>query len=859
MSTTLTLDRALSSTSKLGHYGLGLPPQTVSVEEKETEAWQRGCMEFMLAESRNHDKSKAKDIRKIRMLSDEYDYSKDHRWAVDPLGLGESKDDLYGATDPIQHYPIVNTPLNTILGERINRQTQFFVISHAPESRNEYFRQKGEALFEQVSAQIQQRVFQELVMDAKNAGQPIDEQFMAKAQEQLPQLMPEAIQDYADTDYVDVIEKVHNRILKNVQRRSDTETEFIEGFRQATLFGKEAYMYEVVNNRLKVKNLSRFAVFYHKSPSNRWISEGQFAGYKLMLTPSSIIDSYRDKLELEDIQYLENKMNPSRRGGGFKSLTGIKSINYDTSVFADWHGNTFDNIDTDLINNMVEEYQLNGSSATSSRSAFGLFEVVQAYWKSFRKVGILEVFLEGDTPFEQLVDENYEPDEDAGEHVHWYYLNQVYQGTCIAGELIKGVEPYPHQIFDENDPDYAPLPIEGGEYNSFNGETISIFDLMLPWAELFDITAAELKKDMKKALGKVMFMSAEHIPDIEGFTMEKWMYWCKEFGIAWVGAGKKNSTFSHFSAQDMSFAEQLIAKMNMLDRIKMNCDAFAGFSQPRVAGVASSPTQGQDEQKLAASINQTEYYFWKHSKICERVLTHALNISKMLLRKSKDYTMLYDDQEEKYIEADIEMATLANSALYVLNSSQIVSKREAMRQMAAASAGKTGLPQDMGDIIMADTVNEITRKLKAMTKRQLKQEQQAQQNEEAKLQQDQQQHEETLQKEDEHFYATLSSKEHIAFMQTFSRQENNLKDDDGNGVPDILEQAKHFETVNDNLRKHGREQAKQDYEERKDRRQKQLDQRKLSIEKEKNDIARENMENDLAIAKTNAKNRGTKK
>jgi hypothetical protein len=853
------LDRAFSSTSRLGFYNQGLPPQTVSVKEKQSEEWIQGCMRFMLNEARMHSKQKVDDLKKFKMLSDQYDYSDNHKWMLDPLNLGKDMEELYGAVDPIQHYPIINTPLNTILGERIGRTTQFFCVSEAPESRNEYYRQKGDMLFDQVHGTIMNNVAGELLREAQQSGQPIDQEVLQKIQQQAMQNMPPSVQDYMDTDYVDVTEKVHNRIIKSLMRRNDLETEFIEGFRIGTICGKEFYSFDVVNDKLKIRNLSNFAVFYHKSASARWISESQFAGYRLFLTPSSIIDTCRDYLTLDDINRLEQKLNPATKAGGVNSLTGIKSISYDTSVFADWHGNTFDNLNTSVVSSMIDEFQLTGRSSWN-RSSFGLFEMVKAYWKTYRKVGVLEFFVEGDPiPQKTLVDEFYAPDTNAGEHVKWYYLNQVYQGTVIADDTILDVRPYPHQIFDENDPDYSPLPIEGTEYNNYNGQTMSLVDLMLPWAELYDITAHELKKDMKKALGKALFMSVDHIPDIPGFDMNRWMYWLKEFGIAWVGQGKAKSTFSHFSAQDMSFGEQMVAKMNMLDRIKMNCDSFAGFSQPRVAGTHNAPTQGQDQQKLESSFNQTEFWFWKHSKICERVLTLGLNIEKRLVKKRQDYTVLYDDLEQRYIDADLDKATAENCGVYVINATKEITKREALRQMAAAAAGKNGVPEDMADIIIADTINEVNKVLKSMKRKREEAQQQQQQMEQAQMQQQKQMADEALAWEKEKLYATLQSEERQEYIRSFINQEDNLKDTDLDQMPDILEQDKLFELSADNQRKHQREMRKMDMEKAIKDKELSIKDKEVAVKKEKNQIDLKNQANDLAIEKQRSRNRAPKK
>lgn len=854
MATTITLERAITSNQNTGNYGYGLPSQTVPIAEKETDEWKRASMNFFVNESRSHDRSRVKDIKKYKMLSDQYDY-KDHQWAIDPLNLGSDKEEKYGSTDPIQHYPIVNTPLNTILGERISRKTQWLVVSDCEASMNEFYRTKTDMLMDWVQGTIINNETKKLVMTAQKNGQEVNEELLQQIQQQLQAQPPKEIERYMDDTYTDVIEGVHNRILKNLVRRNDLESEFIEGFRHGTIVGREYYAYQVINNKLKIFNLSPFSVFSHRSPSCRWVSEGQYAGYRLFLTPSSIIDNWRDKLQLEDIEILENKMNPGSKHNGYKSLSGIKSISYNTSVFSDFHGNTFDNVNVNEINGMIDEY-LHTGNRFYDRSTTGLFEVVQAYWKSYRKVGILETFLPGDEPIYELVDENYEPDKSIGEEVKWYYLNQVYQGTDVAGEFLIDVGPYPFQIFDPENPDYCPLPIEGGEYNSFNGTPMALMDLMMPWGELYDIVANELKKDLKKSNGQVMYMSIDNIPNVEGFDMNKWMYWCKEFGIAWVGNnGKNQNSFSHYQSVDMSQANQIQAKMNLLDKIKMNCDSFAGFSQNRVAGQSNAPTQGQDQQKLISSANQTEYYFWKHSKISERVLTLGLNIEKMLVRKRKDKSVLFDDIESRFIDTDIEKATMANTNLWVVNNSELLSKRELLRQMATNAAAKTGMPEDMGDIIMADTLTEINKSLRRLSRKNAEQAARQQQIDQQKFETEMQNKEEDRAWEKEKHYSTLQSEERQEYMRTFINQENNLKDEDKNGIADILERDKHFENVINNVRKNQLQQTKIDNENKNKSKELDIKKEEVGIKKKKNEIDLKNQENDLAIARLNAKNR----
>lgn len=851
------LTSIISQQGRFGYSGSSFPSQTVSLSEKETKEWQQANMNFMVQEARIQSRDKRRELQQWGMLSPDYTY-KNHFWSIDPLGLGDKKEELYGATDPIKHYPIMNSPINTIVGERINRNIQFYCLSESPASFNEYHRSKTENLMEYVTGIIQKNAMSKVMKRAQQEGMQIDESVFGQLQEQAQQMSLPAIQAYADKEWIDVIEQSSNRLMRNMWKRNNLDEEFIEGFRTAVVTGKEFYSVHVMNNRIQIKHLNNFTVFFHKSPSSRWVSEGQYAGYRLFLTPSAVLDMYRDRLTVEDVDYIEKKLYPSDRSQGVNSLTGIKSIQWDTSIYADNQGNTWRDINTDAIDQMIEDFMITGTS-TVRPSVSGLIEVVQAYWKSYRKVGLLHWYDELDNEQKDLVDENYTPDTDAGEWVKWYYINQVYQGTVIDEDLYLGIEPYPHQLFDIDDPDWSPLPIEGCYYSEIQGRPIGLIDLMQPWSELYDIIAYELKRDMKKAFGKVMYMSIDHIPNIPGFDQNKWMYWAKEFGIAWVGESKKRSQFSHYQAADMSFAEQINAKILLLDKMKINCDSFAGFSQMRLANSSMDDTATQSRLSQQNSVNQTEYYFWKHSQLIQRVLTLSLNIAKKLIPKDLQFLRnLYDDMEQKYLTTDAQLIRNSNIGLYIVHGFQANARKEVVRQAALSAAGKTGNAIDMADLILAETENEIKhtiRKIRTAADQATQAQRQHEQEIQDKINQD---NAEERAWEREKHYSKLQSDERRTYMQSFLRQDNNLKDLDTDGTPDILEQSEHFEKVSDNMRKHERELSKIAANERIKNKELSLKEKELRIKQEALEVDRENMENDKEIAEINRKNRASK-
>jgi hypothetical protein len=771
----------VATRSQIGTGPVSFPAQAVSQARKETAEWQQACMDHFDMQSASQSREKYDIWRNYRVASGDVDL-KDYQYYTDPLSLGANKNKEYGTTFDIVHFPIMNAPLQTILGERIKRPINYTVKNETPRARNQEQRVKTDLLRDWVigtiNQSVQARVQQKGVDPKSQQGQQLTQQ-----------LTPEAIQDYMDKDYIDVAQQAGQRIIDAVYKDNVLDDEFVDGFRHATISAREFYHTYVCGGKIKVKNLSPMDVFYHRSPSVKWISEGQFAGFRLYLTPSSVIDLFYDDLSYEDIQLMEGLVNPAAKMMVTKGSNGVSSIHYDTATFSDFHGNMYEDRLRENLSDMIVDYQKYGDRSNYFNT-YGLIKVVKAYWKSYRKIGFLTYYDQNGKAQKTVVDDNYQPNKQLGEHVEWKVINQVYEGCKVDDNIYLPVRPYKDAIFDMDDLEYCPLPIEGCTYNDTHSKPISMVDLMKPINELYDIIAYELKKDMNSALGKVLFMSVDHIPDMPGFTQEKWYYWAKELKIAWVKQPPRGgNTFNQFSAADMSFADQILAKMQTLSQLKAECEAFAGFSQSRI-GSATGNTATETTQSAMASINQTEYYFFKHFKLAERILNYVLRLSRYVVREYDTYDYLFDDMELAYMKQSVEGFGSDKLRLYISNTLEDLQNKQKLDGLLQLAVSNGADIMDAGDILLARTVSE-TKTIFQRLKRKQQEAQQAQQQHEKDLQDAQL----AAKKDDQDFQLRkqremLASQEEQTYIKTFGLQQDNMKDTDGDGAPDVLEYHK---------------------------------------------------------------------
>src|SRR5690606_14235962 len=219
----------------------------------------------------------------------------------------------------------------TIIGEYIKRISQlhgFYCKNESDYGRNEYYRVKREMIQNLVESKLMARVNQKVAsMGLKQGSEEYDQA--------IQQQTPEDIQDFMDRDYIDVAERVNQILMKNIWKSESLDSEFVEGFKHACITSKEFYHIYTVDNKTKIKNLSPLDVFYHKSPSVKWIADGQYAGFRWLLTPSSIIDLFYDKLSITDMEEIEAMVNPMIAAKGKRQSTSTGAISYDTQTFSD--------------------------------------------------------------------------------------------------------------------------------------------------------------------------------------------------------------------------------------------------------------------------------------------------------------------------------------------------------------------------------------------------------------------------------------------------------------------------------------------------------------------------------------------
>jgi hypothetical protein len=147
-----------------------------------------------------------------------------------------------------------------------------------------------------------------------------------------------------------------------------------------------------------------------------------------------------------------------------------------------------------------------------------------------------------------------------------------------------------------------------------------------------------------------------------------------------------------------------------------------------------------------------------------------------------------------------------------LTSQEDIRQLETLRQLFMTNNNIGASPLDLTTIIASNSPAEIKHNLKFQCRRTKEKYQQQQQLEQQKIDNDKEIAQEEMAREDNNKQLDRESKENIAYITTFARQKDNDNDDNGDGVPDVLEYDKLSASVDASKSKEQIERDKQQLE-----------------------------------------------
>ena len=837
------------------------PDQFKTEKEKQDESWIKNTMDYFA------NKSYAEYIKNRDTFVKNYDLVNGILRMEDFYQEPETKtfsDMLQADIDLpayVKHYSIITTPINNLVGEISKRPDTFRVKAFDDDSQSEELQFKTEILQQFVIQQAKQKIMEKLAM----SGQEIDE-------EQLEQLTMDQVKDQLDS-YTSVAEKWANHILTCQKAEFNLKEKSEDTFRDLLISAREFYHIYEDNSKLgfNIEVANPKNTWFLTTPDRKWISDptgrnqGAYAaGTVQVMELSEIIESIPD-LTKEEIDHLRSSLQDyglinvrESNLGNPNASDGIDSIQYDT----------FDPLVLQTRMMIESEMKQNNDGLqdflglTSNVSSFGYkYVVVRAYWISKRKIGKLTYLDEMGNEQTVLVDENYKSKTIPTQiDLEWGWINQWYQGTKIGPDIY---HMKPLKILNY-------CPIIGTTYQVKNTEAKSLVDLMKPFQTLYNICMNQLYKLLEKEIGNVASVNIRRVPRLKDGddqdSLDMWEMEARERGIIFDDDSPENTKAAVSNTSiarniDLTRTNEIQSRYNLALQLKAECWELIGITRQRLGSVQASETATATNTAVSQSYAQTEPLFVAHEYIMGQLYQAIIDAAQYIESSKPLSTLSYvtSEGESAFIQVNGNDLKLRDLKVFPTNRPEDTQMFNELRQLSQAVIQNGGTLYDIIELYSTKSMREMKKTFKNLRDRQQQmqdqqmQQQQQQIEQQREIAQAQMQEAARVKQEEmanENYQKELDriNKKEVAVIQALGRNENAAADTDESGTADVLEMT--------NL---SMQQAKaaQDYQMKmQDIQSKNMQaMQKMDIEREKLKVTRENMQNDLEIAKINAKNR----
>jgi hypothetical protein len=174
-----------------------------------------------------------------------------------------------------------------------------------------------------------------------------------------------------------------------------------------------------------------------------------------------------------------------------------------------------------------------------------------------------------------------------------------------------------------------------------------------------------------------------------------------------------------------------------------------------------------------------------------------LDIAQYVQSKEQDVTITYtkSDMSRAFIKINGLDLLLADLHVYVSNSQEDVRQLETLRQLFMTNNNVGATPLDLATVITSNSPAEIKVQLEVAAANNEKKYQEQMQLEQQKMETEKQIAQAKMDFEAEQNQLDRENELQKAYIASFSRQDDNTKDQDATGIPDILEYDKLAVTV----------------------------------------------------------------
>lgn len=798
----------------------------------------------------------------------------------------------------IKFYPIIPNIVNVLVAEFAKRNSKIDYRAEDEYSYNEIMDAKMKeiesALMEDAMAKLNKKMV-DAGLDPESPE--AKEQYDPEALKRLPE-----IEEFYNKNYQTLGEQwaTKQHSIDSARFRMDELEEI--AFRDMLITDREFWHFRMLEDDYEVELWNPALVFYHKTPDVGYISQGNWVGKLDMLTISDVIDKYGMLMDEEQMRALE-KFHPVRAGRYMLDNVSNDSYynpevshaeNLDPSLnmkrWLSFNENAYN--PDDIVSWIVGQSEHTGILQDDQ-----MVRVTTAYWKTQRKIGYLTSVGEGGEVDVDIVDENYmvannpiyntqhksKRDADTlvfGDHIEWIWINQTYGGVKIgpnrmmftdAGQddeftpMYLGIEssdvgPLRFQFKGEQSLYGCKLPVEGKIFTERNTKSSAMVDLLMPSQIGFNLVNNQMADILIDEIGPVIALDQNALPqhslgeDWGKANYAKAYTAMKDFNILPLDTSISNTenalNFQHYQQLNLEQGARLQSRMQLAQFFKQQALEVIGITPQRLGQqIGQTDTATGVEQAVAGSYAQTETYFIQHSDhLMPRVHQMRTDLAQYYHSKRPSIRLqsMVSPDERKFFEINGVDLLLIDINVYCNTNANTRAAMQKIQSMAMQDNTSGASLSDKGEIVQAESLGTLNNVLRGIDKKASERAQQDQAHAKEMQKAEAEARKEELKMENDHDWKMQESKNRNNTLNTKIKAAGfgAMQDIDENKVSDFQDVLKDIEKKEQHDESMGFNREKEDNN-------KAMNTRKLDIEQEKVDVARESVNNQIAVAREN--------
>lgn len=678
----------------------------------------------------------------------------------------------------LKHYDITTKAVKLLLGEFIKRPDIIRVVAKDDESSNEKIRIKSDLVWSYMKQEINREITQKLMQqgidvnrkDFKNEQEA--EEYKQAIEQKYQELTPESIERYLLYDFKSAAESWGQATLSDDIERFRIKEQDITEFYDMCVSDRSFSHIFLTNSGYAIETWNPLTVFYQYNTQNKNVEDLAYCGRILYMSKTEILDYLGWRMTKDQIESLY----PEYQKGISQGSVYKEAFNATLYPFGDYR--EYDTLVT-AVGQAVAETNISGSPYGIPQFGFypgtdgtnyiftqaDIVQVTQAYWKSQRKIGKLNIQNpETGELTTQIVDEFFDPkvfgveeikesykDSDEPNTVSWTWITEVWQGVKInvnyqkmqtaedRNAIYVDIKPMEFQ-FRGNDPRFifnCKLPVCGQIFNNRNGRSQSVVDLIKPYQVLVNAFYNQAYHVAQKNNGKFFLMGASLLPNIKDWggeeAQEKFMTIATNLGLATVDdstSAQAQSMQYGLKVIDMDESDRIQRLINLAMLVEQQGFMQLGITPQRQGSIQASETATGTQAAVNNSYAITEIYFEQFSNYRRRKLQMLLEMAQYVEGRGKgDVVKQYttSDLGRAFIKVNSTDLLLKDFGVYLMNSAEMQRKKDLIEQLILKNNQSLMPLSKLIEIVRLDSLADIQKRLEYQENEMQKQQQQQQQ------------------------------------------------------------------------------------------------------------------------------------